>query len=196
LELIRTISKDNPLEGYPLEGLAEVELMRGELGQAEEHFRRALTVRENALGKWHREVAYSLDGLGRVAVARGDRDAAAREFRRASAILDDALGADHPDTVEVAAHAKSLDRPSLQNGGPAPQGARFLAIPTLIVLGWWYAYAGSDWVALEKALEKKEAKTLKKAHVGPARPVAAGARDRKPDPVEKRGADTEQPADR
>jgi tetratricopeptide (TPR) repeat protein len=179
MELIRTISNDNPLEGYPLDGMAEVELLRGDLGPAEEHFRKALTVRENALGKRHREVAYSLDGLGRVAVARGEREAAVRAFQQASSILDEALGTDHPDTAKVAEHAKILDRPGTQQGDPAPKGARFLAIPTLIVLGWWYSYAGSDWVSLEKALEKKEAKALKKENVQPARPLVAGAKVRK-----------------
>ena len=176
LELIRSISKDNPLGGYSLDGLGEVDLIRGNLGPAAAHFREALAVREGALGKQHREVAYSLDGLGRVAVARGDRNAAGRHFQRASEILEKALGPDHPDTAEIAAHSKALDR---RDGGPTPQPPRFLAIPTFVVLGWWYTYSGSDWVSLAKALDKKDAKTLKKDRVEPARPVAVGAKNRK-----------------
>ncbi len=195
LELIRTISRDNPLEGYPLDGLAEVELTRGNLDQAEGGFRKSLAVREKALGTSHREVAYSLDGLGRVAVARGDRDAAEVSFHRASAILDEALGADHPDTEEVAAHARSLGRRSPSNGVASAQPARFLAIPTLIVLGWWYAYAGTDWVGLERALEKKAAKISKKADLESARPTASGPKLRKVAPTKEPRTDAEPASD-
>ncbi len=73
--------------GVVLINLAELEHLRADLTRAEEHYREALAIHEEAGG----EPAYraaALNGLGVVARARGDPSAAASHHRRALLMLE------------------------------------------------------------------------------------------------------------
>ena len=71
---------------------------RSAYDQAEPLFRRALAIREAALGPDHPNTGKSLGNLAGVLQAKGDYDAAESLFRRALAINEAALEPDHPDT--------------------------------------------------------------------------------------------------
>ncbi|WP_437902736.1 tetratricopeptide repeat protein [Sorangium sp. So ce327] len=61
--------------------------------------RRALDLRENALGPEHPDVAITLHNLAALLKAKGDYAAAEPLFRRALAIQEKALGPEHPDVA-------------------------------------------------------------------------------------------------
>jgi tetratricopeptide (TPR) repeat protein len=175
LQMIRDIRDDHPLAAYCLDGLGEIDLLRGRLGQSEDHFRESLRVRQGTLGRGHRNVAYSLDGLGRVADAQEKRDDSAEFFKQALWILTHELGPNHPDTVAVAAHAKQrAGRPHTDNRAQRLR-SRFLAIPTLVTVGWQVLYMGTDWRVTESNIRQRGAKAAKAAHRPAAAPKTAGA---------------------
>ena len=74
---------------------ATTEYFRGR--DAKRFYRRALAIREKALGPDHLEVAKSLDNLAKCC---GDDEEADRLYRRALAIREKALGPEHPEVVE------------------------------------------------------------------------------------------------
>jgi tetratricopeptide (TPR) repeat protein len=82
---------------------ATIELLRGELDEAERHYRESLRIREGILGGDHPSVANVLDHLARVHEARGELPAAVDLRQRALAIRTDVFGGDHPD-VAVSVH--------------------------------------------------------------------------------------------
>jgi tetratricopeptide (TPR) repeat protein len=161
LATIRGIRQDHPLAAYCLDGLGEIDLVRGRLGQSEEHFRESLSLREGALGRGHRDVAYSLDGLGRVATAQAKNDDAAEFLRQALWILTRALGPSHPDTAAVAAHARRRADPPRADKGTNRIRPRFLAIPTFITVGWQVLNMGTDWRVTERSIRQRDAKAAK-----------------------------------
>ena len=71
-------------------------LAQGCLEEAEPLFRRALAIREAALGPDHLYTAYSLNDLAELLWARGRSGEAEPLHRRALAIREAALGPDHP----------------------------------------------------------------------------------------------------
>ncbi|WP_437586062.1 tetratricopeptide repeat protein [Sorangium sp. So ce1000] len=85
-----------------------VELERaGRYDEAIPLARRALDLRENALGPEHPDVAQSLHSLARLLQAKGDYTAAEPLYRRALAIREKVLGSEH---LEVAQSLHSLAR--------------------------------------------------------------------------------------
>ncbi len=64
-------------------------------------YRRALGIREAALGADHPKTAGTLNNLAVVLVNKGDYDGAEALYRRALGIRERAQGADHPDTVST-----------------------------------------------------------------------------------------------
>ncbi len=64
-------------------------------------FRRALAIREKALGPDHPDVAQSLNNLAGLLDTQGKYAEAEPLFRRALAIMEKALGEGHPNTITV-----------------------------------------------------------------------------------------------
>ena len=68
-------------------------------GEAEPLVRRALAIKEKALGAEHLDTASSLNNLATVLSAQGRYGEAEPLYRRALAITEKALGAEHLDTA-------------------------------------------------------------------------------------------------
>jgi tetratricopeptide (TPR) repeat protein len=158
LSVIKEVREDHPLTAFCLEGLGEIDLARGRLGPSADHFQESLAVRKRALGESHRELAYSYDGLARVALAQEKHDAAESFFQDATLILTRELGPTHPDSVAVGDHARQRHEPAHSTGDAKRVRTRFLAIPTLLTLGWQVLYVGKDWRGLEKSIRLRDAK--------------------------------------
>lgn len=173
MEVIEAIEKKHPLAAFCLDGLAELDLERGRLDQSESHFRQSLVIRQAALGESHRDVAYSLDGLARVAAARGKSEKAESLLRDASAILTRELGSAHPDLIAVTAHLRRLNRPVVPSPEAVPPRGRFLAIPTLLTVGWQVLHIGKDWRIVESNLRKRDAREARAALHVQAKPAVA-----------------------
>ena len=161
LEIIGKIRKDHPSIAYCLDGLGEIDLSRGRLDQGERHFRESLDVRRNNLGERHREAAYSLLGLARIALARHDEDAAESNANEAWSILTDALGPAHPDVVYASTLCEPSDKGDEKHVAKRGKRAhmRFLAIPSLVTVGWQVLHLGKDWRPTEVKLRWQEAKS-------------------------------------
>jgi len=176
LEATQKLGKNHPLASYCLDGLGEIDLARGRLDQSEDHFRESLTIRQAGLGEGHREVAYSLDGLARVARARHHDEEAESLFNDASTILARELGSAHPDSLTIASHRRRLKELPVRETHARRPSARFLAIPTLLAVGWQVLYAGKDWRVVEANIRRREAKEARTAHqasVAPHQPAKA-----------------------
>ena len=87
--------------------VAEASLLanQGHHDEAENRLRRALTIRETALGLEHPDVALTLHNLGFIYNARGRYEEAEPLFQRALTIRETALGPQH---LEVALTLNSL----------------------------------------------------------------------------------------
>jgi tetratricopeptide (TPR) repeat protein len=78
---------------------ADVLSAEGRLSEAEAEYRRALALREAALGPDDPDIAVSRSNLGLVLDAQGKHEEAEAEFRRALAMMEQALGPLHPATA-------------------------------------------------------------------------------------------------
>ncbi len=164
LATIKEVREDHPLTAFCLDGLGEIDLARGRLGASADHFQQSLAVRKQTLGESHRDLAYSYDGLARVAFAQEKNEAAEWFFRDAKTILVRELGSTHPDSIEVGNHARHHHDASHSTDGATRVRARFLAMPTLLTLGWQVLYVGKDWRGLEKAIRLRDAKADRAMH--------------------------------
>jgi tetratricopeptide (TPR) repeat protein len=72
---------------------------RGDFAAALPHSRRALAIREEALGPDHPDTASSLNNLGYLLQDMGDLAGARPYYERALAITEATMGPDHPDTA-------------------------------------------------------------------------------------------------
>ncbi len=170
--------KKHPLAAYCLDGLGGNRPRSGPADQSEEHFHESLTVRQAPWARVIAEVAYSLDGLARVAAARGEREEAESLLKEASSILSRELGSAHPDLLAVAGHLRRLTQPPLPDSVAVQARARFLAIPTLLTVGWQVLHLGKDWRAVEANIRRREAREFKATQRSPApSPAAATRRD-------------------
>jgi tetratricopeptide (TPR) repeat protein len=188
LSMIKEVREDHPLTAFCLEGLGEIDLVRGRLGPSADHFQESLAVRKGSLGESHRELAYSYDGLARVALAQEKPEAAESFFKDATSILIRELGPTHPDSIEVGRHARLRHDPAHPTSGATRIRARFLAMPTLLTLGWQVLYVGKDWRGLEKSIRLRDAKAdraIQKASI--SRPADHTA-DTPPEPTSDRAA--------
>ncbi|WP_170320033.1 serine/threonine-protein kinase [Polyangium spumosum] len=79
-----------------LEAMGRALHMLGRKEEAERHYRRALAIREKALGAEHVSVAGSLVYLGVLRDDEGAYEEAEAHYRRALVIREEALGPDHP----------------------------------------------------------------------------------------------------
>ena len=91
--------EQDPRLAISLNALGMVYDAQGKYAKAEPHYRRALAIREKALGPDHPDVATSLNNLAALSYAQGKYAEAEPHFRRALAIQEKALGPDHPDVA-------------------------------------------------------------------------------------------------
>ena len=80
-----------------LNDLGNVSYRRGEYEEAELLYRRALEIRQRALGDDHPDVAATLANLGTLLESQGDHEQAALYYQRALRIAEKTLPPDHPD---------------------------------------------------------------------------------------------------
>jgi len=83
-----------------LSNLAILRRQQGDLVEAEQLYRRALTIRERQQGPDHPDVAATLNNLAGVLAAQGNYDAAQPLLERALNVRQKALGNDHVLTAE------------------------------------------------------------------------------------------------
>jgi tetratricopeptide (TPR) repeat protein/predicted Ser/Thr protein kinase len=84
------------LEALLATQLGSMALAQGKYGEAAEHHRRALEIREAELGAEHNAVAMSLNNLGNAMTAEGRHTEAEGVHRRALALFEKTLGDEHP----------------------------------------------------------------------------------------------------
>jgi tetratricopeptide (TPR) repeat protein len=96
--------------GVTLSNLALVHQRRGKPIEAEALYRRALAIKERALGDDHPEVATTLNNLATLLRSQSRYDEAAALYRRCLGIWIDAVGLDHPTTRTCQANCQLLSR--------------------------------------------------------------------------------------
>ena len=84
-----------------LNNLAIVYRDQGKYSEAEGLYKRALVIREKALGASHPDVAQTLNNLAIVYRDQGKYGEAEGLLKRALAIREQALGANHPDVAQT-----------------------------------------------------------------------------------------------
>ena len=80
---------------------------RGDATMAEDHYRRALVIKERIFGPDHPDVAMTLHNLGALAADNGDDAGATLLLQRALKIFETSLGADHSKTNRCRAALES-----------------------------------------------------------------------------------------
>lgn len=93
-----------------LNNIAAVYYINGDYVAAEPLFRRALSIREQSLGRDHLEVATSLNNLAAVYRKQGDLTTAAPALQRALGIRQSALGSSHPGTLAILDNLAAVHR--------------------------------------------------------------------------------------
>ena len=93
-----------------LNNLAELLRATGRYGEAEPLYRRALVIREQALGPAHPDVASSLNNLAELLDATGRSGEAEPLYRRALGIFGKVLGQTHPHTQTVFENLRTFYR--------------------------------------------------------------------------------------
>ena len=95
---INALRLPDPSVALALNNLAVLYLAQGRYAEAAEALhKRALAIREKALGPDHADVALSLNNLAALYVAQGRYAEAEPLYKRSLAIQEKALGPDHPD---------------------------------------------------------------------------------------------------
>jgi len=100
----------------------------GRYGEAEPLYRRALAIRERALGPDHPDTAKSLNDVANVLEETGRYGEAESLYRRALAIREQALGPDHLDTAQSLDDLATLLYQAGRYGEAEPIFRRVLAI--------------------------------------------------------------------
>src|SRR5260370_773531 len=96
-----TTAADDPLaEGRQLNQRALALYQQDRYADAEPLFKRALAIREKALGTNHPLVATSLNNLAELYRAQGRYAEAETLYQRALAVREKALGLDHPNVAQ------------------------------------------------------------------------------------------------
>jgi eukaryotic-like serine/threonine-protein kinase len=112
----------------PLCNLANLKLYQGRFAEAEPLDRRALAIREKALGPDHPDVAVTLEGMAGVSPGEGRGEEAVALLQRTLAIREKAFPPDHPflaDTrADLARALRGLGRDAeaaaVEAGGATP----------------------------------------------------------------------------
>jgi len=87
---------------------------QGKYDLAKPLYKRALAIREKALGKDHPLTAISLNNLAFLYASQGKHSLARPLYKRAIAICESSLGVDHPTTIQLRENLADI-----QNGGKA-----------------------------------------------------------------------------
>ena len=111
-----------------LNDLAELYHDQGRYADAEPLFKRALTIREKALGPDHPDVATTLNNLAELYHDQGRYADAEPLYKRSLAILEKALGPDHPDVATDLNNLAELYRDQGRYAEAEPLYKRSLAI--------------------------------------------------------------------
>ena len=111
-----------------LNNLAELYRDQGRYAEAEPLYKRALAIREKALGPDHPDVGTSLNNLAELYRAQGRYAEAEPLYKRALAIREKALGPDHPDVGTALNNLAELYRAQGRYAEAEPLFKRALAI--------------------------------------------------------------------
>ena len=90
---------DLPNYAATLDNLGQLAAIVGDDATAEEHFRKALDIRERYLGPEHERTAVTITNLGDLLMRRGDFTSALAVYSRAFQIRAKSKGQQHPDTA-------------------------------------------------------------------------------------------------
>src|SRR5262249_48365774 len=93
--------KDDRAAAQALHNKAIAHWKQGKYSDAEDLYKRALKIRERALGPHHPDVAHTINNLANVYRVQGKYGEAEGLYKRALAIREKALGANHPDVGQT-----------------------------------------------------------------------------------------------
>ncbi|MBK5187648.1 MAG: tetratricopeptide repeat protein [Gemmatimonadaceae bacterium] len=116
------------LGAVTLTELGQVAFSLRDFQQSESYFRRALTIREQALGTESVELMQALNDLAAPYYARGEMEQAERLYRRALTIGEAQLGDLHPDLTVSLSNLARLHQRRADWRAAAPLLGRLLAI--------------------------------------------------------------------
>ncbi len=116
------------LGAVTLTELGQVAFSLRDFQQSESYFRRALTIREQALGTESVELMQALNDLAAPYYSRGELEQAERLYRRALAIGETQLGELHPDLTVSLSNLARLHQRRADWRAAAPLLGRLLAI--------------------------------------------------------------------
>ena len=111
-----------------LSAIAQDNYAQGKFTEAESLYKRALELREKALGAEHLDVATDLNNLGAMYIARGKFAEAEPLLKRSLAIREKALKPNHPDLASSLNNLAELYRNQNRNAEAEPLYKRALAI--------------------------------------------------------------------
>src|SRR6185312_1175363 len=138
------------LGAVTLTELGQVAFSLRDFQQSESYFRRALTIREQALGTESVELMQALNDLATPYYARGELEQAERLYRRALAIGEAQLGELHPDLTVSLSNLARLHQRKADWRAAAPLLGRLLAIKQR-ALGETHPHAVSLMLAVANA---------------------------------------------
>jgi tetratricopeptide (TPR) repeat protein len=116
------------LGAVTLTELGQVAFSLRDFQQSESYFRRALTIREQALGTESMELMQALNDLAAPSYSRGELEQAERLYRRALTIGETQLGELHPDLTVSLSNLARLHQRRADWRAAAPLLGRLLAI--------------------------------------------------------------------
>jgi tetratricopeptide (TPR) repeat protein len=116
------------LGAVTLTELGQVAFSLRDFQQSESYFRRALTIREQALGTESVELMQALNDLAAPYYSRGELEQSERLYRRALAIGESQLGELHPDLTVSLSNLARLHQRRADWRASAPLLGRLLAI--------------------------------------------------------------------
>ena len=127
-DLEKSGGSNAPALATALNELAIFHFQQGDFAAAEPVFRRALTIREAALGPEHPQTAQVLNNLALVLQERGNYPAAQPLLERALALNEKARGPDHPEVATALNNLAALHRLTGNYARAEPLYLRALAI--------------------------------------------------------------------
>ncbi|HEY2897120.1 MAG TPA: tetratricopeptide repeat protein [Gemmatimonadaceae bacterium] len=138
------------LGAVTLTELGQVAFSLRDFQQSESYFRRALTIREQALGSESVELMQALNDLAAPSYSRGELEQAERLYRRALTIGETQLGDLHPDLTVSLSNLARLHQRRADWRAAAPLLGRLLAIKQR-ALGETHPHAVSLMLAVANA---------------------------------------------
>ncbi len=127
-EYIAALRQATLLGAVTLTELGQVAFSLRDFTQSESYFRRALTIREQALGLESVDLMQALNDLAAPYLSRGELEQAERLYRRALAIGDAQLGELHVDMTVTLSNLARLHNRKSEWRAAAPLLGRLLAI--------------------------------------------------------------------